>query len=88
MPIKFLENAEGIFVLSHGTSSLYKLNERYEVVKNKVVGVNPFEMANFNEDVVVAGYDSDEVYVMDAETVDVKKTIKVGEGPFQLMLRE
>ncbi|MGE7906731.1 YncE family protein [Peribacillus sp. NPDC094092] len=88
MPIKFLENAEGIFVLSHGTSSLYKLNDQYEVVKSKVVGVNPFEMLNFNEDVVVAGYDSDEVYVMDAETVDVKKTIKVGEGPFQLMLRE
>ncbi|MGE7759857.1 WD40 repeat domain-containing protein [Peribacillus sp. NPDC097895] len=88
MPIKFLENDEGIFVLSHGTSSLYKLNDQYEEVKSKVVGVNPFEMANFKEDVVVAGYDSDEVYVMDTETVDVKKTIKVGEGPFQFMLRE
>jgi len=88
MPIKFLENDEGIFVLSHGTSSLYKLNDQYEEVKSKVVGVNPFEMANFKEDVVVAGYDSDEVYVMDTETVDVEKTIKVGEGPFQFMLRE
>ncbi|MBK5442111.1 YncE family protein [Peribacillus sp. TH24] len=88
MPIKFIENAEGIFILSHGTSSLYKLNDQYEEVKSRVVGVNPFEMANFKQDVIVAGYDSDEVYVMDAETVEVKKTIKVGQGPFQLMLRE
>ncbi|WP_057912780.1 YncE family protein [Peribacillus muralis] len=88
MPIKFLESDEGIYVLSHGTSSLYKLNKQYEEVERKVVGVNPFEMANFKKDVVVAGYDSDEIYVMDANTVDVKQTIKVGEGPFQLLLRE
>ncbi|PJN87760.1 YncE family protein [Bacillus sp. mrc49] len=88
MPIKFLESDEGIYVLSHGTSSLYKLNEQYEEVGRKVVGVNPFEMTSFKKDVVVAGYDSDEIYVMDAKTIAVKQTVKVGEGPFQLLLRE
>lgn len=88
MPIKFLENDDGIFILSHGSSSLFKLNEEYEEVKSLVVGVNPFEMGNFKEDLIVAGYDSDEVYIVDTETMEVKKTAKVGEGPFQMLVRE
>ncbi|MFJ7636870.1 MULTISPECIES: YncE family protein [unclassified Peribacillus] len=88
MPIKFIENDDGIFILSHGSSSLYKLNDKYEVIKSLVVGVNPFEMGNFKEDLIVAGYDSDEVYIVDTETMEVKKTAKVGEGPFQMLVRE
>lgn len=88
MPIKFIENKDGIFILSHGTSSLYKLNDQYEEVKSLVVGVNPFEMGTFNDDLIVAGYDSNKVYIVDSETMDVKQTVKVGEGPFQMITRE
>ncbi|MGE7603741.1 YncE family protein [Peribacillus sp. NPDC097675] len=88
MPIKFIENEDGLFILSHGTSSLYKMNDKYEEIKSLVVGVNPFEMGNFKGDLVVAGYDSDEVYVVNTETMDVKLTVEVGEGPFQMMIRE
>jgi len=45
-------------------------------------------MGNFKEDLIVAGYDSDEVYIVDTETMEVKKTAKVGEGPFQMLVRE
>ncbi|MFJ7745842.1 YncE family protein [Peribacillus sp. NPDC097295] len=88
MPIKFIENEDGIFILSHGTSSLYKMNDKYEEIKSLVVGVNPFEMGNFKGDLIVAGYDSDKVYIVNTDTMDVKQTVEVGEGPFQMMIRE
>lgn len=88
MPIKFIENEDGIFILSHGTSSLYKMNDKYDRIKSLVVGVNPFEMGTFKEDLIVAGYDSDEVYIVNTEAMEVMQTVDVGEGPFQMMIRE
>lgn len=88
MPINFQENSKGIFILSHGSNILYKLDKDYHLVKSTKVGVNPFEMTSFKDDLIIAGYDSNEIYVMDSNDVKIKKTIKVGKGPFQMISRE
>ena len=88
MPINFQENSNGIFILSHGTNTLYKMDKEYQIVKSTKVGVNPFETMTYNDDLIIASYDSDELYVMDTNNLEVKKTLKVGKGPFQLISRE
>ena len=88
MPIDFLENNKGIFILSHGSNELYKMDKDYHIEKSTKVGVNPFEMMDFKEDLIIASYDSDELYVMDSNDIKIKKTLKVGKGPFQMISRE
>lgn len=88
MPINLIEMDDSIFVLSHGTNSLYKMNMDGKIVKSTTVGVNPFEMLPFSDNLIIAGYDSDELYVIDTDTVEIKKTITVGKGPFQMIRRE
>lgn len=88
MPVNFTENNKGIFILSHGSNAVYKLDQNYHMVKSTTVGVNPFEMTTFNDDLIIAGYDSDELYVLDSNGEKIKKTIEVGKGPFQMISRE
>ena len=88
MPVNFTENNKGIFILSHGSNAVYKLDQNYHMVKSTTVGVNPFEMTTFNDDLIIAGYDSDELYILDSNGEKIKKTIEVGKGPFQMVSRE
>jgi len=88
MPIKFIENEDGIFIASHGSSMIYKFNHSYEQTASSVIGANPFEMDLFNGDLLVAGYDSNELYVVNSKSGNMLSTVKTGKGPFQLMIRE
>ena len=42
MPINFQENSKGIFILSHGTNILYRMNKDYHIVKSTKVGSQSF----------------------------------------------
>ena len=88
MPVNFAESNKEIFILSHGSNTLYKMNQDYQIVNSIKVGVNPFEMTTFQDDLIITGYDSDKLYVMDSKALKEKKTIKVGKGPFQMISRE
>lgn len=88
MPVKIQENTKGIYILSHGSNKIYKLNSNYQIVKSANVGVNPFEMSTYHDNILIASYDSNELYVMDADHLKIKKIIKVGKGPFQIISRE
>jgi YVTN family beta-propeller protein len=88
MPVNFAENNKEIFILSHGSSTLYKMDQDDQLVKRTEVGVNPFEMEIFHDDLMITSYDSNELYVIDTETVKIKKKMKVGKGPFQMISRE
>ncbi|MEK3797409.1 YncE family protein [Peribacillus sp. FSL H8-0477] len=88
MPIKFIENEDGIFIASHGSSMIYTFNHSYEQTASSIIGANPFEMKLFNGDLLVAGYDSNELYVVNSTSGKVLSTVKTGKGPFQLMIRE
>ncbi len=88
MPVKFLGINNQVFVLSHGSSSLYKLNEEGKVLDTVIVGSNPFEMVFTGKYLLVAGYDSNDIHLIDPKSLEILKTINVGSGPFQIVLRE
>lgn len=88
MPIKLLEWEDSVFILSHGSNTVYRYNPVTEEMQSEQVGVNPFEIASFQNYVAVAAYDSDEVILLNPNSFTVKKRVKVGKGPFQIFVRE
>ncbi|MCP1159179.1 YncE family protein [Bacillus infantis] len=87
MPVGFTELDGSIFALSHGSSTLYKMDGGGKEAGSIQVGANPFEMLPFGQSLIIAGYDSNDVHLIDPGPLQVKKTIKTGEGPFQIILR-
>ncbi|WP_077213649.1 YncE family protein [Bacillus dakarensis] len=87
MPINFQEKDGFIYVLSHGSNTLYKLDSEGKVADSTKVGANPFEMTVLGESLIIAGYDSDDIHFINADTLEITKTVSVGRGPFQLILR-
>lgn len=88
MPVDFTKDQDDIFVLSHGSNMLYKLGEDGAMKDSLKVGANPFEIDYFADKLIVAGYDSNEVYIIDPESLSIEKTLQVGSGPFQIVTRE
>lgn len=88
MPVNFLKVDDFIYVLSHGTNTLYKIGPEGHIVKQIKVGANPFVMESFKKDLLIAGYDSNDIHIVDKDDLTIKETIKVGKGPFKLILRE
>ncbi|WP_026583884.1 YncE family protein [Bacillus sp. J33] len=88
MPINFLEKDDYVYVLSHGSNMLYKLKESGEVDASVSIAANPFEMAFAEDKLLVAGYDSNDIHILNPENLKSLKSIKVGEGPFKIVLRE
>ncbi|WNS73871.1 WD40 repeat domain-containing protein [Bacillus sp. DTU_2020_1000418_1_SI_GHA_SEK_038] len=88
MPVNFLEFNHQVFVLSHGSSMLYQLNVEGKVINSKTIGANPFEIAIFDQYLIIAGYDSNDIHIVNPATLEIIKTIPVGKGPFRIVLRE
>ncbi|RSD26237.1 DUF4221 family protein [Mesobacillus subterraneus] len=88
MPVNFTKNQEHIFVLSHGSNTLYKLAEDGTKMDSLKVGANPFEIEFFAEKIIVAGYDSNDLIIIDPQSLEIEKKLQVGKGPFQIVTRE
>ena len=88
MPVNFIEKNGGIFVISHGSNTLYKISRKREEIKSVQVGANPFELSFFHDELIVAGYDSNDIYFIDPNSLQIKHQVNVGKGPFQLIVRE
>ncbi|WP_079509419.1 YncE family protein [Mesobacillus jeotgali] len=88
MPVDFIKDEDSVFVLSHGSNMLYKLSGNGTKKDSIKVGANPFEIEVFEHKLIVAGYDSNEVYIIDPGSLSVEKTFRVGNGPFQIVTRE
>ncbi|WP_153126451.1 YncE family protein [Peribacillus tepidiphilus] len=88
MPINFLQDGDATFIVSHGTSTLYKAQTNKKDLLSIKVGVNPFELVLFHKKLVVAGYDSNDVSIIDPDKMVVQHTIPVGKGPFHIVVRE
>lgn len=86
MPIAFLVKEDKVYVLSHGESMLYTLSEKGEVLTKQEIAANPFAFTQFQHEIVVAGYDDQQLYWIDGQKIIQKK--KVERGPFQLLVRE
>ncbi|CAM3743118.1 YncE family protein [Mesobacillus zeae] len=85
MPVNFTKNGSGLFVLSHGSSTLYKLDTNGAEHGSLRIGANPFEVETVGNILAVAGYDSDDIYLVDPENLKIEARIKVGKGPFQIV---
>ena len=88
MPVNFIKDHDYIFVLSHGSSMLYKLTQNGEKMDAIKVGANPFEIELFQKKLIIAGYDSNDLYIVDPDSLKIEKTVSVGKGPFQIVTRE
>jgi hypothetical protein len=88
MPINLLHNNDGIFALSHGSNSLYKLSSEGAIQEKIVVGANPFELSEYKNQLIVAGYDSNDIHFITKKDLTIEKSLNVGKGPFQIIIRE
>lgn len=88
MPVNFLKKDKFIYTLSHGTSLIYKMNSDGKQLDNAQVGVNPFEMVTMDDILYVAGYDSNDVNLVNLDNLSIINTIPVGKGPFKIITRE
>jgi WD40 repeat protein len=87
MPVNFIKNKENIYVLSHGSNMLYKLNLEGDRSLSLKVGANPFEMEFFKDKLIIAGYDSNDLYFVDPQKLTIQRKVSVGKGPFQIVTR-
>ena len=63
MPINMTKAANGhIFAVSHGSSTVYEISEKGEVLASFKAGANPFAIATFGDSIVLAGYDDHQLY--------------------------
>lgn len=88
MPVGFYEDDRGIYVLSHGSNMIYRFDQDKKLQKKKEVGANPFAVDAFDDKIVVAGFDSEELYWLHPESLAVEHLVKVGKGPFVIFTRE
>lgn len=86
MPIAFLKQQQHVYVLSHGENVLHQLGSDGKRVAKVEVASNPFALASFAGSIIVAGYDDHKIYW--TKQMKVEKSQDVGEGPFQLLVRE
>ncbi len=84
MPVSFASDGMSIYVLSHGSDTVRKINgTTYAQEAQITVGSNPFALTLVGNELFIASYDSDEVVVVDSSTMTKLATISVGKGPFQ-----
>lgn len=88
MPINITQKGEFVYTLSHGSNTLYKFDTDGTVLASTKIGANPFEMKVFHDSLIVAGYDSNDIHFVELDSLITHKTVPVGKGPFQIILRE
>ncbi|MFF2294464.1 YncE family protein [Lysinibacillus sp. NPDC058154] len=86
MPVGLTKTKDVVLVVSHGRNKLYVADFDGNVKWQQEVGANPFVINQFKDYIVVAGYDDHTLYFI--KEGQVKKTVDVGKGAFQLLVRE
>ncbi len=86
MPVGIKKTKDAILVVSHGHNELYVADFDGHIKWQQEVGANPFVVDQFKDYIVVAGYDDHTLYfIKDGQK---EKTVDVGKGAFQLLVRE
>lgn len=86
MPVGLTKTNDSVLVISHGHNELYVADFNGKVKWQLEVGANPFVVNQFKDFIVVAGYDDHTLYFI--KDGHVEKTVDVGKGAFQLLVRE
>jgi len=86
MPVGLKKTKDAVLVVSHGHNELYVADFDGHILWQQEVGANPFVVDQFKDYIVVAGYDDHTLYfIKDGQK---EKTVDVGKGAFQLLVRE
>jgi len=86
MPVDLGKWGDYVFVVSHGSNQLRKIDiHTKEVISTKEIGANPFKISIINNLIYIASYDSNEIIEVDPNTMEIVDTIKAGKGPFQIL---
>lgn len=86
MPVGLKKTKDAVLVVSHGHNELYVASFDGQIKWHQEVGANPFVVNQFKNYIVVAGYDDHTLYfIKDGQK---EKTVDVGKGAFQLLVRE
>lgn len=86
MPVGLKKTKDAVLVVSHGHNELYVADFDGHILWRQEVGANPFVVDQFKDYIVVAGYDDHTLYfIKDGQK---EKTVDVGKGAFQLLVRE
>ncbi|MED3796517.1 YncE family protein [Lysinibacillus capsici] len=86
MPVGLKKTKDAVLVVSHGHNELYVADFEGHIKWQQEVGANPFVVDQFKDYIVVAGYDDHTLYfIKDGQK---EKTVDVGKGAFQLLVRE
>jgi len=86
MPVGLTKTKDAVLVVSHGHNKLYVVDFDGNVKWEQEVGANPFAVNQLKDYIVVAGYDDHTLYFI--KDGQVNKTVDVGQGAFQLLVRE
>ncbi|OLN23811.1 hypothetical protein BTO30_02370 [Domibacillus antri] len=88
MPVAFAGDNGFMYTVSHGSNMIHAFNPGREKVAEAEAPANPFTIASFAGHIISAGYDSGELSYYEKETLTLQKTIKIGEGPFMIFVKE
>lgn len=86
MPVGFSRKDKEIYIINHGSNELHAMNIDGQSLWSIEIGANPFAVATFLENIVVAGFDDHKIYFL--QNNKLIQTIDTGNGPFQLLVRE
>lgn len=86
MPVGFAKGANEVAVVSHGSNMLYITDRQGNELEKLNIAANPFAVAYFQSNFVVAGYDDQILYFIENRVI--KKKVQTDKGPFQLVVRE
>lgn len=86
MPITLIQQEQEVIIASHGSNMIYSMALDGTIKWQREIAANPFTVAYFDGQWVVAGYDDQTLYV--TEHAHIIETVATGKGAFQLLVRE
>ena len=86
MPVGFAQHGGEVAIASHGSNMVYRIQLDGKIISQQELAANPFAVAYFKNQLIVAGYDDQVIYFMNGQ--QIQHQVTSGKGPFQLLVRE
>lgn len=87
MPIRFFEDDDDLYVVSHGNNHLMKVSSEGEVLAENYTGLNPYAIDGDDQQIYVASYDQRKIEVYDKSTLEQLDEFPVTIDPLWLKVR-
>ncbi|OMP67125.1 YncE family protein [Domibacillus epiphyticus] len=88
MPVAFTGKNGYMYAVSHGSNTIYAFDPDRKKIAQREAPANPFTISFFDDQIISAGYDSGKLSFYEEKTLTLLKTIKAGEGPFLIFVKD